>query len=273
MKIFHTLLLFLFTFGALTHAGYPEGKAIFEKKCTSCHSDFIPPKILKENFFKKNNTILNMKAPSVNMLAYALIDSPTHIGDKNDPEMQEMEIEEFLKDYLFDPNPENTICDPNFMKYYETKTSLKGKVTEEEILHLTQFFMQYKKMRLKAHPKVEKKLTDSYSAEQLMADAQKEDKIIIIEASTEDCHFCKKMKKEVINTKEIQALLQKDFILIEVDVDKTKLPFDLKKIYKGITPSFFFLNKEGKLLNDFPGSWNKKDFSMILTEHAKQKGK
>ena len=273
MKIFHTLLLFIFSFGALVHAGYPEGKVIFEKKCTSCHGNFVPPKILKDNFFNKNNTVLQMKAPSVNMLAYALIDSPTHIGDKNDPEMQEMEIEEFLKDYLYNPNPENSVCDPRIMKFYEIKTSLKGKVTEDEILHLTQFFMQYKKMRLKAHPKVEKKLTENYNVQHLLAEAQKNNKIIIIEASTADCHFCKKMKKEVINTKEIQALLQKDFILIEVDVDKNKLPFDLKKVYKGITPSFFFLNKKGKLLSDFPGSWNKKDFSMILTEHVKQKGK
>jgi len=273
MKTFYSLLLFIFALGTLTQAGYPEGKAIFEKKCASCHGDFVPPKILKDNFFNKNNTVLNMRSPSVNMLAYALIDSPTHIGDKNDPEMQEMEIEEFLKDCLFDPNPENSVCDPRIMKYYETKTSLKGKVTEKEILHLTQFFMQYKKMRLKAHPKVEKTLTESYRAAHLMADAQKENKIIIIEASSKDCHFCKKMKKEVIQTKEIQALLQKDFILIEVDVDKTQLPFGLKKVYKGITPSFFFLDKKGELLNHFPGSWNKKDFSMILREHIKQKGK
>ncbi len=273
MKIFHLLSLLSITLSTMIHAGYQEGKILFQEKCSSCHSDFVPSKILKDNFFNKHNTLLNMKAPSVNMLAYALIDSPTHIGDKDDPEMQEMEIEEFLKDYLFDPNPENTVCDPSFMKYYDTKTSLKGKVTEEEILHVAQFFMQYKKMRQKLQPKVEKKLTKNYNVQQLLADAQKENKIIIIEASTADCHFCKKMKREVISTNKIQTLLEKDFLFVEVDIDKTKLPFGLKKSFKGVTPTFFFVSKKGKLISNFPGSWNLKDFTLILNEHAKNKGK
>ena len=273
MKTFYSLLLFIFALGTLTQAGYPEGKAIFKKKCASCHGDFVPPKILKDNFFNKNNTVLNMRSPSVNMLAYALIDSPTHIGDKDDPEMQAIEIEEFLKEYLLNPNPENSICDPRIMKYYDKKPSLKGKITEQEIIDLAQFFIQYKTMRQQQHPQRDKKLTKRYAAQQLLADAQREDKMIIVEASASDCYFCKKMKQEVISTKEIQDLLQKDFILIEVAVDKEMLPFGLKKQYKGITPSFFFLSKEGKLLNSFPGSWSKKDFSLILKEHIKRKEK
>ena len=267
------LTLIILMYVTSLQAGYEEGKKIFDQKCASCHAAFIPAKTIKDNFFNKKNTLLNMKAPSVNMLAYALIDSPTHIGDKDDPEMQEMEIEEFLKDYLYAPNPENSICDPRIMKYYEPKKSLKGEVTPEEILHLTQFFMQYKAMRKKAHPPAEKKLSKLYNAEALLKDAQKEDKIIIIEASSADCHFCKKMKREVIDTKEVQAKLRKDFILIEVDIDKTALPFDLKKSFKGVTPTFFFLSKNGTLLSDFPGSWGSKDFIMILDEHVKRKGK
>ena len=272
MKKTAIILSILFCISTL-QAGYAEGKRIFAQKCSSCHAGYTPAKQLKENFFERNNTLLHLKAPTVNMLAYALIDSPTHIGDSSDPEMQEMEIEEFLKEYLYHPDRDNSICDKQIMRYYETKESLKGKVTPEEILHLAQFFMQYKAMRQKSHPPVQKRLSATYDTTALLKEAQAGNKLIIIEASASDCHFCKKMKREVIETPEIQQRLRKDFILVEVDIDKTALPFGLKRSFKGITPTFFFLDKEGKLLSDFPGSWGIKDFKLILDEHLKRRSK
>ena len=268
MKQLLSLSLFTFLFVSLLGANnFQEGEKIFNTKCSTCHAGHIPADKLKENFFEKENKLLNLKAPSVNMLAYTIMDSPKHIGDPNDPEMQQMEVEEYLKDSLYDPKPENSICDDNFAKYYDIKKSMKGEVSLEEITALSYYFMAYKKEWLKAHPKKKHILSESYKEKDLLRDAIKENKRIIIEASSSTCHFCKKMRKEVLDIKNIQEKTNKDFIFIEVDIDKMKLPFSLNKAFKGITPTFFFLSQEGKLLNQYPGSWNSRDWQLLLKEN------
>jgi len=204
------------------------------------------------------------------MLAYAIMDSPKHIGDPKDPEMQQMEIEEFLKDYLYTPKLENSICDENIAKHYEAKKSMKGQITSEEIVELSHYFMQYKKMRQKEHPIKKRIISASYSPKHLLEDAQKENKRIIIEASSSTCHFCKKMKKEVLDIKEIQVIMHQDYLFVEIDIDKMKLPFKLQDAFKGITPTFFFLSKEGTLLNHYPGSWNTRDWKLLLKENREK---
>jgi len=253
----------------ISNASFSEGEAIFGSKCMPCHGKHLEPKVIKKNFFESNNTLLNMKVPSVNMLSYALIDSPTHIGDSSDAEMQVIEIEEFLKDYLEKPDKTNSVCDPRIMRFYDTKKSMKGQLSDSDYVNLAEFFMGYKKNRMKKHPRKAKVLSDTYGIKELLADAKKENKKIIIEASTKDCYFCKKMKREVLDAPQMQKKIGDDFIFLEIDIDKNKLPFDLKKSFKGVTPTFFFLTKEGKLEMSYPGSWNTKDFHMLLDEHSK----
>jgi thiol-disulfide isomerase/thioredoxin len=253
------------------YADYEAGKKVFENKCSSCHGGYIKISILKDNFFEKNNELLKLKVPTVNMLAYAIMVSPMRIGDKNDPEMQKIEIEEFLKDYLYNPNRENSICDRNILKYYDKKDSMKGKVSEEEISLITDYIIEYRKQRRKAHPKKTKKLTDLSDIDKIKKQAKDENKLIIIEAMSETCHFCKKMKKEVFSKKDVQEAIDKNFIFVEVDVDKTKLPFALEKSYQKITPSFFVVSDKEKLINSYPGSWSKDDFLEILKENEKEK--
>jgi len=250
-------------------ADYESGEKIFKEKCSSCHKGYISAKVLKENFYNQDNKLLNLTIPTVNMLAYALKDSPLHIGDKSDPEMQKFEIEEFLKDYLYHPNLDNSICDPLISKHYIKKESMQGKVSEDEISQLTDYLFDYKKERLKKHPKKIKKMTDLSGVSHIIEQAKMEKKLIIIEAMSETCHYCKKMKKEVLSKENVQKAIHKNFIFVEVDVDKTKLPFGLEKSYKKITPSFFIVNTEEKLLNSYPGSWTTEDFLEILKENEK----
>ena len=54
---------------------------------------------------------------------------------------------------------------------------------------------------------------------------------------------------------------------IENNMDNSSLPFDLQKVYKKITPSFFFVSKEGEFTKQYPGSWTKSDFLEILKEN------
>ncbi len=90
--------------------------------------------------------------------------------------------------------------------------------------------------------------------------AQAANKMILIEATSSYCGYCVKMKKNVLQDKEVQDFINKKYIFQEVYVDANKLPFDLDKEFGGMTPTFFILESNGKLVKQIPGSWGKEDF-------------
>ena len=249
------------------NANYEKGQEIFLEKCSSCHGDFIDMKLLKTNFFEKDNKLLNLRTPTVNMLAYAMIDSPKHIGDSDDPEMQQIEIEEFLISYLKNPDINNSICEPSIIKYYDKKEFVDYKLNNEDISNLAIYFMDYKKHRLQKNPKKVRILSNDFNEEELLKEAKESNKKILVYATSKTCHFCKKMDKEVLSLSDVEEEVQKDFIFLKVDIEDVSLPFSLSKGYRGMTPTFFALNNDGKLENKYPGSWNKSDFLLILKEN------
>ena len=104
-----------------------------------------------------------------------------------------------------------------------------------------------------------------------LLEAKESSKIVMLKLTSEDCHFCKKMDTEVLNNKEVISFLDKNFVLLDIDVKKEKLPTDLN--YK-VTPTFFFLTKDEKPLYRIQGAWNKKDFVELLEMVLKKsKGK
>lgn len=249
------------------NADFKEGAAVFKNKCSSCHAGFVSFDILKENFFEKKNKILNLKAPTENMLAYAIMDSPKKIGDPLDPEMRQIEIEEFLKSYLEKPDRFNSICDEHILKYYEEKPSMKNQLSDEDYVNLSYFFLEYKENR--TDEKKEKVLTNGYDENKFIVQAKNENKQIIVYATSKTCYFCKKMDREVLGLDDVKSKINEDYIYIKVDVDEVKLPFSLEKVYKRITPTFFIVNQDGKYLKQYPGSWTKSDFLEILKENIK----
>jgi len=246
---------------------FAQGQKLFEQKCSSCHAGFIPGDKIKENFFEKNNTLLHLKAPTVNMLAYAIMDSSRHVGDPNDPEMRVDEIEEYLREMLTQPKRENSICDPVIMKYYETKKPLSPPLADGEYALLASYFMHYKEQRKRLRPRVVKKLSKTYNITNVLNDARQENKRVIVEAMSPTCHFCKKMEREVIDTDDVRKVLKANYLMVQVDIDQTKLPLGLEKVYKHVTPSFFILDSNGSLVAHYPGSWNKHDFLNILNHY------
>ncbi len=265
------LTILLFSVLSLS-ASYKQGKEIFSKYCSKCHKGYIPADTIKDNFFNKDNKLLNLDAPTENMLAYAIMDGPKRVGDPTDKEMQQAEIEEYLKEYLYHPDPDSSICDNHVMKYYDIKKPFDINLSDEDFANLAQFFMEYKKERLKHTKAVIKVLSRDYDEKKILKDAKESKKAVIIEATSPTCYYCKKMKREVIDSKDIKDILSKNYILVEVNVDRSKLPFNLKKEYKHITPSFFFLSSSGEFIASYPGSWNKSDFKMILNEHKPKEG-
>jgi thioredoxin-related protein len=248
------------------NADYKEGKEIFEQKCSTCHGQFISINTLKENFFEKNNELLNLKSPTVNMLAYAIMDSPKKIGDENDAEMQEIEIENYLKSYLENPDRFNSICDEHILQYYDTKESMK--LSDDEYNNLAIFFMEYKNNLENTEVK-NINTSSTINEEKILKKAKEENKQIIVYATAKSCYFCKKMDKEVLGLPDIKKQIDKNYIYIKNDMDESTLPFDLQKVYKKITPTFFIVSKEGKYIKQYPGSWTKSDFQEILKENLK----
>jgi len=258
------LILSLFMTISL-YANFQEGKKLFENKCSSCHKEYISFKKLKENFFERNNKLLNLTIPTENMLSWAIMDSGKKIGDPDDSDMRQIEIEEYLKEYLANPDINNSICDENVLKYYTKKEPMT--ITDEESELLAQFFMGYKEDRQKKAPLKKKSLAETTDEQKLLDKAKKEGKHFVVYATSQSCYFCKKMDKDVLSLNDVQKKMNEDYIFVKIDVDFVKLPFGLKKHFKGMTPTFFVLTSAGELLNTYPGAWVKADFLQILKEN------
>lgn len=260
-------LIFLFLFFTLDiFASFEEGRKVFEKKCSSCHQEYISMALVKENFFEKGNTLLNLKAPSANMIVWAMLDSSKKIGDENEADFQAIEIENFLRTYLETPDRFNTICDDSAIDYYENKESMKGQITDDEYLALVDYFLTYKD-NIEEKEEIKKAKFSKKEELRIIDEAKKSDKKIIVYATASNCYFCKKMDREVFKDSEVKKILGDSYIFLEVDMNEASLPFDLQKEYKRITPSFFVLNSDSSFITQYKGAWIKKDFIQILKEH------
>ena len=232
-----------------------EGKILYDKHCLSCHKTFIPMSKLKENFLDKNNTLLKLKAPTLNQLSYRL---KQRIGDpKGDEDMHRMEVTAFMSDYVLHPNKEKSVCLEDIIKHFKTMPSLKGKVTENELEEIGIYLYDFDK-------KIVKEKSAHYeNFETALKKAKNEHKIVMIKAMSDSCHFCRKMEREVMIDKDVIAAIEKNFIAVSIDVSKYMLPLGLKA---DLTPSFIFIDENQKVLMNVPGAWSKNDFISLLHE-------
>jgi len=238
-----------------------EGKMLFKKHCVACHTLFVPMSKLKENFLDHNNTMLKLKAPTLNQLSYRL---KQRIGDpKGDNDIHRMEVTAFMSDYVYYPDKDKSVCLDDVMKHFDTMPSLKNKISDEELEEIGVYLYNFDN-------KVTKEKSVKYEGfDKALKRAKKEHKIIMIKATTKECHFCRKMEREVMIEEEIVKALEKDFVSVSIDINLHQLPLGIKT---DVTPSFIFVDENEKILMSIPGSWNKIDFIEILKE-AKQKNK
>jgi len=255
------LLLTVSLFG-----GLKEGERLFAAKCSSCHSGYIPEAQLKENFFKAENRLLHLKAPTVNMLAYGLLRGPKKIGDPQDPEMRRIEIEEYLRECLRGSGETDRLLSSAIYRYFEPTHPVIG-LDDEALKNLADYLMHYREDRSPASGPIKRHYNGAFDLNALLKAAKESGKILIVEVSSPTCHYCKKMDREVLSDPAICRKLAKDFILADLNVLTTTLPPRLAGIYRHITPSFFFLAPDGTLLSHYPGSWTKSDFTTILREN------
>lgn len=245
-------------------ASYDEGRKVFNKKCASCHSEFIKTSVLINNFINENK-ILNLKAPAFNRVVYKILHGRKAVVNSTDmKDDQKKDVREYLEDYLTFPRFGISVSNIRSRKIYPKKKSMKGKVTKKEYDLLTDYIMEYEKH---FKPTILKKKVN-IDEKKLLEKAKKTNKNILIEAATKKSYGSKYMKK-VLSNITIKKEIKKHFIYKKVYIDKHKLPFNLNKACGEIVPSYFILNPKGKLVHVLQTTVNKKEFLKMLKEHNK----
>lgn len=103
----------------------------------------------------------------------------------------------------------------------------------------------------------------SYNA--ALLEQKKTDKLIMIDVVRTGCHYCEDMDKEVFENKEMGKWIQQRFIPVKINLDEEELPLGLEVSF---TPTFYFIDKDKKIVKKIPGAWNIEDFKS-LTEKLK----
>ncbi len=108
-----------------------DGSALFTKHCESCHERYYDMSLLGKNYMESNNTLLNLKAPTLNQIRFRV---KQRVGDPSgDAEFHRIEVVDFISAYVMEPDREKSVCLPEVMHYFETMKSLKGKISAEDL--------------------------------------------------------------------------------------------------------------------------------------------
>jgi uncharacterized protein YyaL (SSP411 family) len=108
--------------------------------------------------------------------------------------------------------------------------------------------------------------------------AQKEDKILLIDAYTDWCGWCKKMDRDTYSNAEVIKKINKHFIAVKFNPELRDLTYDIdgqtfsaRDFYAQLTrgentgfPTTYFINPKKKSLFIDPGYRNAETFMQIL---------
>lgn len=97
--------------------------------------------------------------------------------------------------------------------------------------------------------------------EQAINLSQENNKLIMLKITADNCKYCIEMDNNVLADKEVKNMLLRNFITLNINVDKEALPLNLER---PTTPTFIFIKKTGEIHSKLPGSWNKEDFLDLL---------
>ncbi|TLP40635.1 thioredoxin family protein [Arcobacter arenosus] len=100
--------------------------------------------------------------------------------------------------------------------------------------------------------------------EKALERAIKENKSIMMIASTKSCPWCRKLERQTLTRDNINNIIQKNFVPLAVDQDLKNYP---KKYEVKVVPTVYFINpKDESVIKKVLGYKNKKEFSKILDE-------
>ncbi len=229
-----------------------DGKAVFEAKCASCHEAYIPQARINENI-EQNNTLLQLKAPTLTELSFRLRDQ---VGDRTaDTESQKMEIEGWLSEFLKDPSAlSKSILPAKTRKIFTQMPPVK--IDEEESEALADYMYEYAEKMMVAHG------VKRYSYEEALRKAKNEGKIVLIEGYLPYCRGCIWMDRNVMVEPKVKKALNRDFVLVKMNLLTQKLPLGMKRLG---TPSFYFIDPKGpKVIDMLEGTGTVEEFMALL---------
>ncbi len=231
-----------------------SGEEVFKAKCASCHSPYYIPQSKLNVNYQHNNKELNLSAPTLTELSFRLKDQ---VGDRTtDAEGQKFEIEEWLTTFLKNPSSnKKSILKKETRKVFGKMPPVE--VDEDEAEALADFMYEYaEKMMIKHGVK-------RYKYEEALKKAKVEGKIVLIEGYIPFCRGCIWMDRNVMVEPEVKTALNKDFVLVKMNLLVEKLPLGMKRLG---TPSFYFVDSDGKtVLEMVEGTGTVEEFLGLLS--------
>jgi thioredoxin-related protein len=215
------------------------GEEIFDEHCASCHSYYLPMSQVIANA-EQNNTILHLKAPTLNQLSYGMY---LHVGDrKADEESQKLEVEDFIMTYVETPDRKKSVLSPKLTHFFPDMQPLEDALDEDQMELLSSFIFYYGRKMVEKHS-----VKNYKSFEEAKKVAKEEGKIIMIRGTLPFCKWCIKMDREVMVEPEVREVLNNSYVVTEVNVGIEKLPLGMTSLG---TPSFYFIASDGKTVID-----------------------
>lgn len=92
---------------------------------------------------------------------------------------------------------------------------------------------------------------------QAVAEMGNENKLVLMIYTTDDCPECAYMKQKVFHEKAVETYMKRNFVVIEKNVHKSKLPDGYD--FFGI-PTMFFIDKAGNKKETIVGSKRSESF-------------
>jgi len=116
-----SLLLLLCT-GSLFAQGV-DGYSVYKEKCASCHVEVMSKTDALHNF-------KNLKAPPMVEVSGRLKENIKTTDEEDDVNRYLFIL--FVKDYIVNPQLDNSMCNSGAIEHFGTMPSLKGKINEDE---------------------------------------------------------------------------------------------------------------------------------------------
>ena len=100
-----------------------DGYEVYKKNCMSCHVEMMSKKEVMKN-------IKAMKAPPMVEVSGRLKENIKTTDDEDDVNRYLFIL--FVKDYIINPNLDNSMCHPGALERFGTMPSQKGKLSANE---------------------------------------------------------------------------------------------------------------------------------------------
>jgi len=97
--------------------------------------------------------------------------------------------------------------------------------------------------------------------------ADLENKLVLVEITRDFCPYCERMEKSVLNKADVKVLIKKKYVFLKLNLSHDEIPYIFSS---KLTPTFYFLNEKGEILEELMGLMKKSDFIFYLNEISSQ---